>query len=36
MRFSRLVIGVLVICAAIWVIVNEQLAGASADAVLNA
>ncbi len=36
MRFSRVVIGVLVICAALWVIVSEQMAGASADAVLNA
>lgn len=36
MRYSRLVIGVLAICAAIWVIVSEQLAGASADAVVNA
>jgi multidrug resistance efflux pump len=36
MRFSRLVIGVLVIAGALWVIVSEQMAGASADAVLNA
>lgn len=36
MRFSRLVIGVLVIVATLWVIVSEQMAGASADAVLNA
>lgn len=36
MRFSRLVIGFLVIAAALWVIVTEQMAGASADAVLNA
>lgn len=36
MRFSRLVIGVLVICAALWVIISEQMAGASADAVVNA
>ena len=36
MRFSRLVIGVLVIVGTLWVIVSEQMAGASADAVLNA
>ncbi|MFN4128594.1 MAG: HlyD family efflux transporter periplasmic adaptor subunit [Paracoccaceae bacterium] len=36
MRFSRLVIGVLVIFAALWVIVSEQMAGASANAVVNA
>ena len=36
MLFSRLVIGVLVILAALWVIVSEQMAGASADAVVNA
>lgn len=36
MRFSRLVLGVLVIVGALWVIVSEQMAGASADAVLNA
>ena len=30
MRFSRLVIGVLVIVGALWVIVSEQMAGASA------
>lgn len=36
MRFSRLVFGVLIIAGALWVIVSEQMAGASADAVLNA
>ena len=36
MRFSRLIIGVLVVLAALWVIVSEQMAGASADAVVNA
>lgn len=36
MRYSRLVFGVLIICAAIWVIVREQITGASADAVVNA
>ncbi|OHC53247.1 MAG: hypothetical protein A3D16_00800 [Rhodobacterales bacterium RIFCSPHIGHO2_02_FULL_62_130] len=36
MRFSRVVIGALLICGAIWVIVMEQMAGASADAVVNA
>jgi multidrug resistance efflux pump len=36
MRFSRLVIGVLVVLVALWVIVSEQMAGASADAVVNA
>lgn len=35
MRFSRLVLGFLVIFAALWVIVSEQMAGASADAVVN-
>ncbi len=36
MRFSRLVIGVLVIIVSIWVIAAEQMAGASANAVVNA
>ena len=36
MRYSRLVIGMFVIFLALWVIVSEQMAGASADAVVNA
>jgi multidrug resistance efflux pump len=36
MRYSRLVIGLIVIFLALWVIVSEQMAGASADAVVNA
>ncbi len=36
MRFSRLIIGFLVILVAGFVIVGEQLAGVSADAVINA
>lgn len=35
MRFSRLILGALVIAALLWVIVREQMAGASADAVVN-
>lgn len=36
MRYSRLVIGLLLIVLALWVIASEQMAGASADAVVNA
>jgi multidrug resistance efflux pump len=36
MRFSRLIIGLLVILVAGFIIVGEQLAGASANAVINA
>ncbi len=36
MRFTRLIIGFLVIVVAIGIIASEQLAGASADAVVNA
>lgn len=35
MRYSRLVIGLVVIFLALWVLVSEQMAGASADAVVN-
>lgn len=35
MRLSRLAIGAFLVLASIWVIVQEQLAGASADAVIN-
>lgn len=36
MRFTRLIIGFLVIVIAIFIIAGEQLSGASADAVINA
>ena len=36
MKYSRLILGILAIVIAIWVIVGEQMAGASADAVVNA
>ena len=36
MRYSRLVIGLILIVLALWVVVSEQMAGASADAVVNA
>ncbi|MCA0919895.1 HlyD family secretion protein [Pseudooceanicola nanhaiensis] len=36
MKYARLVIGFIVIFAAIWIIVGEQMSGASADAVVNA
>lgn len=36
MRFTRLIIGFLIIVVAIAIIASEQLAGASADAVINA
>ncbi len=36
MRYSRPVIGILLIILSVWVIVGEQMSGASADAVVNA
>lgn len=36
MKYSRPVIGILLILLSIWVIVGEQMSGASADAVVNA
>lgn len=36
MRFTRLILGILVVLAALWIIVGEQMAGASGDAVVNA
>ena len=36
MRFTRLFVGLLVLAVALWIIVGEQLAGVSADAVVNA
>lgn len=36
MRFTRLIVGFLVIIIAIAIITSEQLAGVSADAVINA
>ncbi|MBC7739123.1 MAG: hypothetical protein H7245_18365, partial [Candidatus Saccharibacteria bacterium] len=36
MRYFRLVLGSLIIVLAVWLIVGEQMAGASADAVVNA
>lgn len=36
MRYRRLLLGMLVIVVALWIIVGEQMSGASADAVVNA
>lgn len=36
MRISRLLIGALIVIVALWIIVAEQMAGASANAVVNA
>lgn len=36
MRFTRILVGVAVLVVAVWVLVGEQLAGVSADAVINA
>lgn len=36
MKYTRLIIGLLVILAALWVIVGEQITGASSDAFVNA
>lgn len=36
MRYSRLFIGLAIIMLALWVIISEQMAGASANAVVNA
>lgn len=36
MRYLRLVIGGLIVVAALWVIIGEQMSGASANAVVNA
>ncbi|MBS0126533.1 HlyD family secretion protein [Thetidibacter halocola] len=36
MRFTRLFIGIIVVMVALWIIVGEQMAGASGDAVVNA
>ncbi|SFQ06471.1 Multidrug resistance efflux pump [Tranquillimonas alkanivorans] len=36
MRITRLVIGALIVAVALWIIVGEQMAGASANAVVNA
>lgn len=36
MRYAKLAVGVLLLIAVIWVIVGEQLSGASADATINA
>ncbi|SCY91807.1 HlyD family efflux transporter periplasmic adaptor subunit [Paracoccus tibetensis] len=36
MRYRRLLLGLLVIVVALWIIVGEQMSGASADAVVNA
>lgn len=36
MRFTRLIIGALIIIVAVFILVGEQLAGTSADAVINA
>jgi multidrug resistance efflux pump len=36
MRFTRILVGVGVLAVALWILVGEQLAGVSADAVINA
>ena len=36
MRFTRILVGVAVLVVAVWILVGEQLAGVSADAVINA
>ncbi len=36
MRFTRLLIGLAVLAISVWIIIGEQLAGVSADAVVNA
>ncbi len=36
MRVSRLVLGAVIVAVALWIIVTEQMAGASANAVVNA
>lgn len=36
MKYTRLIVGIIVVFSALWIIVGEQMAGASADAVVNA
>jgi len=36
MIYWRVALGVVIVCVAIWVIVNEQMSGASSDATINA
>lgn len=36
MRYRRLILGIVAIVVALWIIVGEQMSGASADAVVNA
>lgn len=36
MRYTRLILGLVAIVVALWIIVGEQMSGASADAVVNA
>lgn len=36
MRFTRILVGVAVLVVAVWMLIGEQLAGVSADAVINA
>lgn len=36
MKYGRLIIGLLAVAIALWIIVGEQMSGASADAVVNA
>ncbi|MDX1822020.1 MAG: HlyD family efflux transporter periplasmic adaptor subunit [Paracoccaceae bacterium] len=36
MRYTRLIIGLLAVVFALWIIIGEQMSGASADAVVNA
>ena len=36
MRYTRILVGVAVLVVAVWILIGEQLAGVSADAVINA
>ena len=36
MKYKRLILGLLAIILALWIIVGEQMSGATADAVVNA
>ena len=36
MKYSRLILGIAVLAACLWVLIGEQMTGASADAVVNA
>jgi multidrug resistance efflux pump len=36
MKYGRLIIGIVAVITALWIILGEQMSGASADAVVNA